>query len=63
VYQAIKHASFLILPRRRYENFLMSIVEAIACGVPVICSRLGAMEEIVTDGRTGLHFTPGDAED
>jgi glycosyltransferase involved in cell wall biosynthesis len=21
------------------------------------------MEEIVTDGRTGLHFTPGDADD
>jgi glycosyltransferase involved in cell wall biosynthesis len=41
----------------------MSIVEAFACGVPAICSRLGAMEEIVADGRTGLHFTAGDAED
>ena len=62
-YQAIKQASFLIVPSRCYETFSMIIVEAFACGVPVICSRLGAMEEIVTDGRTGLHFTPGDSED
>jgi glycosyltransferase involved in cell wall biosynthesis len=41
----------------------MSIVEAFACGVPVICSRLGAMKEIVTDGRTGLHFIAGNAKD
>jgi glycosyltransferase involved in cell wall biosynthesis len=41
----------------------MTIVEAFACGVPVICSRLGAMQEIVADGRTGLHFTAGDAGD
>ena len=29
----------------------------------VICSKLGAMEEIIDDPRTGLHFTPGDSED
>ena len=61
--QAIKGASFLILPSGCYENFPMSIVEAFACGVPVVCSRLGAMEEIVAHGRTGLHFTPGNASD
>ena len=41
----------------------MTILEAFACGVPVIASRLGTMAEIVADGRTGLHFTPGDADD
>jgi glycosyltransferase involved in cell wall biosynthesis len=41
----------------------MPIIEAFACGVPVICSRLGAMEEIVADGRTGLQFTPCNADD
>ncbi|MGH9345258.1 MAG: glycosyltransferase family 4 protein [Terriglobia bacterium] len=59
----IKTARFLILPSECYENFPMSIVEAFACGVPVICSRLGAMQEIVADGRTGLLFEPGKAED
>ena len=41
----------------------MTIVEAFACGTPVICSRLGGLREIVADGCTGLHFNPGDAED
>ena len=41
----------------------MVIVEAFACGVPVLCSRLGGMQEIVADADTGLHFNPGDAQD
>jgi glycosyltransferase involved in cell wall biosynthesis len=61
--QALKEARFLVFTSEWYENFPMTIVEAFACGVPVICSRLGAMQEIVADGRTGLHFTPGDAGD
>jgi glycosyltransferase involved in cell wall biosynthesis len=61
--RAIEGASFLLHPSGCYENFPMSIVEAFACGVPVICSPQGAMQEIVADGRTGLHFTAGDAQD
>ena len=41
----------------------MTIIEAFACGVPVIASRIGTMAEVVADGRTGLHFTAGDAAD
>jgi len=59
----MKRARFLVLPSECYENFPLTILEAFACGVPVIASRLGAMQEIVADGRTGLHFTPGDADD
>ena len=60
---ALKRARFLVFTSELYENFPMTIAEAFACGVPVICSRLGAMQEIVADGRTGLHFIPGDADD
>jgi glycosyltransferase involved in cell wall biosynthesis len=60
---AMKGARFVIVPSTWYETFGLVIVEAMACGVPVICSRLGAMQENVADGVTGLHFTPGDAED
>jgi glycosyltransferase involved in cell wall biosynthesis len=60
---AIKNARFLILPSECYENFPLTIVEAFSCGTPVICSRLGAMQEIVTEGGTGGHFTPGNPED
>jgi len=59
----MRRARFLIFSSEWYENFPVTIAEAFACGVPVICSRMGAMQEIVEDGRTGLHFTPGDAVD
>jgi glycosyltransferase involved in cell wall biosynthesis len=60
---AMKQAAFLIVPSLWYEAFSLNIAEAFACGVPVVCSRLGAMQENVSDGRTGLHFNAGDAED
>jgi glycosyltransferase involved in cell wall biosynthesis len=63
VIAALKGARCLVFTSEWYENFPVTIVEAFACGVPVICSRLGAMQEIVADGRTGLHFTAADAED
>lgn len=59
----MKGARFLVFPSEWYETFGRVAIEAFACGVPVIASRLGAMAEIVEDGRTGLHFTPGDPED
>jgi glycosyltransferase involved in cell wall biosynthesis len=59
----IKSARFLVAPSQCYENFPMGIAEAFACGVPVICSRLGGMQELVEDGRTGLHFTAGNSAD
>jgi glycosyltransferase involved in cell wall biosynthesis len=59
----MRGARFLLVPSEWYEAFPLTISEAFACGVPVIASRLGAMQEIVEDGRTGLQFTPGDADD
>lgn len=61
--EAIKGARFLVFPSEWYEGFPVTIAESFACGVPVICSRLGSMQEIVADGRTGLHFRPTEADD
>jgi len=63
VIEYMRRARFLIFSSEWYENFPVTIAEAFACGVPVIGSRMGAMQEIVDDGRTGLHFNPGDADD
>jgi glycosyltransferase involved in cell wall biosynthesis len=60
---AMRQARFLVFSSEWYENFPVTLAESFASGLPVICSRLGAMEEIVEDGRTGLHFTPGDSND
>jgi glycosyltransferase involved in cell wall biosynthesis len=60
---AINKARFLVFSSEWYENFPVTIAESFACRAPVIASRMGAMKEIVTDGRNGLHFTPADAAD
>jgi glycosyltransferase involved in cell wall biosynthesis len=60
---AIRGARALIFSSEWYETFGLTMVEAFASRVPVICSRRGAMQEIVDDGRTGFHFAPGSAED
>jgi glycosyltransferase involved in cell wall biosynthesis len=59
----LRRASLLVYPSVCYENFPLSIVEAFASGVPVIASGMGAMREIIDNGRTGLHFRPSDPED
>jgi exopolysaccharide biosynthesis WecB/TagA/CpsF family protein len=56
-------ASMLLMPSIWYEIFGRTIVESFSKGTPVIVSRLGAMAELVDDGRTGFHFTAGDAGD
>jgi glycosyltransferase involved in cell wall biosynthesis len=57
-------ARFLVWPSEGYyETFGYVAAEAFSCGIPVIASRVGVAEEIVADGRTGLHFTPADPQD
>lgn len=59
----IKKARFLLCPSEWYEGFPMTILEAFACGVPTIASRLGSMAEVIEDKITGLLFEPGDPDD
>jgi glycosyltransferase involved in cell wall biosynthesis len=61
--QTMKGASFLIVPSLWYEGFPMVLAESFACGVPILGSRLGAMQEVIDDGCNGLHFTAGSSAD
>lgn len=63
VLRLMQDARMLVFASECYENFPMAVAEAFACGLPVMASRLGAMAEIVEDGRTGLHFEAGNPDD
>ena len=41
----------------------LTVLEAMACGSPVIASRLGGLREVVRHGETGFLVEPGDVED
>lgn len=61
--EVIANATLQIIPSEWYEGFPMVVLEAYALGVPLIVSRIGSLEEVVDEGKTGLKFTPGDAND
>lgn len=63
VLNMMKDASFVVFPSEWYEGFPMTIAEAFATASPVVTGRLAATAEIVKDGFSGWHFTPGDAQD
>lgn len=63
VREEMSRAEMLVLPSVWYENFPRTLVEAFACALPVIASRIGALAELVEDGVTGLLFEPGNAAD
>jgi len=37
-----------------------TLLEAMACGAPVICTRVASLPEVVEDGRTGILVSPND---
>jgi glycosyltransferase involved in cell wall biosynthesis len=49
----LTRAAALLMPIRWEEPFGIVMVEALACGTPVIALRRGAVPEVVTDGMTG----------
>jgi N-acetyl-alpha-D-glucosaminyl L-malate synthase BshA len=44
-----------------YESFGLAALEAMACGVPVIATRIGGLSEVVTHGEDGFLCEVGDA--
>ncbi|MGH8905238.1 MAG: glycosyltransferase family 4 protein [Egibacteraceae bacterium] len=62
LHELIRSAAVAVLPSRCYENQPLIVLEAFACGVPVICSDLGGMPELVDPGVDGLLVPPNDPD-
>lgn len=54
-------ADCLLLPSE-IESFGLVALEAMACGVPCVCSRVGGLPEVVRDGVDGFLVAPYDVE-
>lgn len=50
----------LYVAPQRWEGFGLTVLEAMASGVPVVATRVGAFEELVADGTTGALVPPND---
>ena len=64
---ALDAADLFILPSvvaedGQMEGLPVALMEALACGVPTISTRLSGIPEIIVDGVTGLLAEPGDPE-
>ncbi|HHX40642.1 MAG TPA: glycosyltransferase family 4 protein [Armatimonadetes bacterium] len=54
-------ADLFVLPTLG-DTFAQVVLEAMASGLPVVASRVGAIPELVVDGETGFLVPPGDAD-
>jgi glycosyltransferase involved in cell wall biosynthesis len=59
VLDEMKQAAVVAVPSLWYEGFPLVVIEAFACATPVVASRIGALAEVVEDGKTGLLTSPG----
>ena len=59
VAQLMAAADVFVLPSKM-ESFGLSLLEASAAGVPVVCSNAGGIPEVFQDGFNALLYPPGD---
>jgi glycosyltransferase involved in cell wall biosynthesis len=59
VAQLMAAANVFVLPSKM-ESFGLTLLEASAAGVPVVCANAGGVPEVFQDGFNGLLYPPGD---
>lgn len=59
VYELMRNASLLIFPSEWYEASPLSVMEAMACGTPVLAADHGSLTEMVVPKKSGMLFAPG----
>ncbi len=61
VQELLSVADVLLLPSD-LESFGLAALEGMACGVPAVCSNVGGMPELITDGVEGYLIPPRDVK-
>ncbi len=56
-YSYMKAADILVIPSR-YDALPTVALEGMACGIPIVVSSVGGLNEIITDGENGLKAKP-----
>ncbi len=59
----MRSVDWVVVPSTWWENSPLVIQEALHHRRPIICSDIGGMAEKVRDGKDGLHFRAGSAQD
>lgn len=61
--EVVGQSRALIMPSLWNETFGRTTIEAFSKGTPVIGSRIGGTQELITEGQTGWLFAPGSADE
>ena len=61
IVDVLSQADVFLLPSAT-ESFGLAALEAMACEVPVVASRVGGLPEVIDDGVTGFLHAPDDVD-
>jgi len=62
VHEHLQSADIFVFPTEK-EAFGISVIEAMACGLPVIATPVGGLGDILVDGQNGLLVSPRDEQE
>ncbi len=58
----LQQASLMVIPSR-FESFPIGLLEALACGTPLVAARVGGIQDIIHPGENGWLFEPENVDD